>query len=173
MILETQRLYLRELCEDDWDALCLILQDEITMKAYEHAFSKEEVRAWLDQQYQRYREDGFGLWAVVRKSDHKMIGQCGLTRQQIRENTVLEIGYLFQRAEWHQGYASEAAIACKAYAFHTLHAKKVYSIIRDTNSASKKVAIRNGMVLCDRFTKHYYHVDMPHEVYCIENKESI
>ena len=42
MILETERLYLRELNEADFGALCEILQDEETMYAYEGAFSDHE-----------------------------------------------------------------------------------------------------------------------------------
>lgn len=65
-ILETERLYLRELCQEDFPALCMILQDEKTMYAYEGAFSDTEVQQWLDRQFSRYREFGFGLWAAVR-----------------------------------------------------------------------------------------------------------
>ena len=82
--------------------------------------------------------------------------------QQWKEQEVLEIGYLFQRAYWHRGYAIEAASACKRYAFETLKADEVCSIIRDTNIPSQKVALRNGMVKKDTWTKHYKGVDMPH-----------
>ena len=81
MILETERLCLREMDEGDFPALCRILQDEETMYAYEGAFSDEEARQWLDRQIARYRAWGFGLWAVVLKETDEMIGQCGLTVQ--------------------------------------------------------------------------------------------
>ena len=48
MILETERLYLREMNQSDFDSLCNILQDEDTMYAYEGAFSDDEVQEWLD-----------------------------------------------------------------------------------------------------------------------------
>lgn len=63
-ILETPRLRLRELEPCDFDALCRVLQDPVAMTAYEHAFTDEEVRAWLGRQRERYRAYGFGLWAV-------------------------------------------------------------------------------------------------------------
>ena len=162
MIFETERLYLRELNQSDFNSLCKILQDDETMYAYEGAFSDQEVGEWLDRQLSRYREFGFGLWAVVLKKTGEMIGQCGLTMQPWKNDEVLEIGYLFQRNFWHNGFATEAAIACKKYAFEVLKADEVCSIIRDTNIPSQKVAERNGMTKKDAWTKHYRGVDMPH-----------
>ena len=135
------------------------------MYAYEGAFSNEEVQEWLDRQISRYRKWGFGLWAVILKETDEMIGQCGLTMQPWKDREVLEIGYLFNRMHWHTGYAVEAAKACKEYAFEILKAEEVCSIIRDTNTASQKVAQRNGMCVKDSWTKHYRGVDMPHDRY--------
>lgn len=171
MKLQTLRLELRPMECADFDALCGILQDAEVMHAYEHAFSEEEVRAWLEKQQNNYRQYGFGLWAAVEKTSGRMIGQCGLTMQKIRDLEVLEIGYLFRKDAWHQGYATEAAMACKAYAFETLRAERVCSIIRDTNLASQRVAQRNGMTVVDSFVKHYYGIDMPHLVFEVKNPD--
>lgn len=165
MIVETERLYLREMDQADYDSLCKILQDEDTMYAYEGAFSDTEVREWLDRQISRYRRWNFGLWAVILKETGEMIGQCGLTMQPWKDTEVLEIGYLFNRSYWHKGYATEAAKACKKYAFEILKADEVCSIIRDTNTASQNVAIRNGMTKADTWIKHFRGTDMPHYRY--------
>lgn len=169
-ILHTQRLTLREMTQDDFPALCRILQDPQVMYAYEGPFSDEEVQDWLDRQITRYRQWGFGLWAVVLQETGEMIGQCGLTMQPWKDQQVLEIGYLLQRAYWHQGYATEAAAACREYAFHTLGAEEVCSIIRDTNTASQQVALRCGMTRSDNWIKHYRGIDMPHYRYVIRRK---
>lgn len=167
-ILQTSRLLLREMTEDDLPALRSILQDPQVMYAYEHAFSEEEVRAWLAKQRRRYAEDGFGLWAMVLRQTGAMIGQCGLTWQDRGDGTqCVEVGYLLQRAFWHQGYATEAATACKAYAFQELGLDEVCSIIRDNNLASQAVARRNGMTVTGRLVKHYYGMDMPHLVFSV------
>lgn len=172
MILETERLYLRELRHSDYDSLCKILQDGETMYAYGGAFDDNMVQDWLDRQLARYDEYGFGLWAVVLKENGEMIGQCGLTMQPWQDRQVLEIGYLFQRTYWHKGYAAEAAKACKEYAFSRLNAEEVCSIIRDTNTASQRVALRNGMKKSDEiFVKHYRGEDMPHFLYCVKNTQ--
>ena len=165
MILETERLLLREMTQDDLPALQGILQDEETMYAYNGAFDEAETQAWLDRQLSRYAQYGFGLWAVVLKESGGMIGQCGLTMQPWRGDEVLEVGYLFNRAFWHHGYATEAARGCMEYAFDLLGAREVCSIIRETNLPSRRVAERNGMTVRDSWVKHYRGIDMPHVRY--------
>ena len=152
MILKTKRLLLRELKQDDFDDICKLLQDPIVMYAYEGAFSKKEVQEWLDKQLRRYQNDGFGLWGMIEKGSGELP----------------EIGYLLRAEYWHKGYATEAAIACKEYAFNILNFDKVYSIIRDTNIPSQKVALRNDMREIANFIKHYRNIDMLHLVFCVD-----
>lgn len=171
MILETERLFLREMCGPDLPDLREILQDAEVMTAYEHAFSETEVLDWLERQQQRYRRDGYGLWAVILRDSGAMIGQCGITKQDIGGRVVPEIGYLFKKAYWHRGYATEAAIGCRRYAFDVLGLPEVYSIIRDTNTASQRVARRGGMTPCGSIVKHYYHMDMPHILYRVRRED--
>ena len=97
VVLETKRLILRELDLDDFHDLTTILQDEKAMYAYEHAFSDEEVREWLERQIRRYGEYGMGLLAVIEKDSGEFIGQCGITKQEVDGESVLEIGYLIRR----------------------------------------------------------------------------
>lgn len=172
MIIETERLILRKMDNGDYSALCKILQDEDVMYAYEHAFSDDEVDEWLKKQLVRYETDGIGLWVVVLKENGEVIGQCGLTKQLWWGENVVEIGYLFRKDFWHKGYATEAAVACKDYAFNRLGEKRVYSIIRDLNLPSRRVALRNGMKVCGVQVKHYYGIDMPHLIYCISNEDT-
>lgn len=171
MVIEAERLYMREMKQDDYVSLCRILKDPEVMYAYEGPFSDDEVQAWIDRQLHRYETDGFGLWAVVLKENGDIIGQCGITMQEYKDGKVMEVGYLFQKEYWHQGYASEAAIACREYAFTHLGAEKVYSIIRDTNIPSQNVARRNGMTCVDHFIKYYRGMNMPHLLFAVERPE--
>jgi len=168
MVLETSRLWLSEMQQSDYSALCKILQDEDVMYAYEGVFSDAEVQEWLDKQIRNYKELSFGLWAVMLKGTDNMIGQCGLTMQNYSDKQILEVGYLFQKSFWGKGYATEAAVACRDYAFEKLDATEVFSIIRDTNIASQNVAKRNGMAIVDTFIKHYRGIDMPHFLFSIK-----
>lgn len=168
-MLTTKRLELREMTPSDFPALSAILQDPDVMYAYNGAFDDAETQAWLDRQLSRYHEyeHRFGLWAVVLPETGDMIGQCGLTMQPWKDRQVLEIGYLFRKDCWHQGYATEAAIACREYAFATLGADEVCSIIRDTNLPSQRVALRNGMKPVDTWVKRYRGADMPHILFSV------
>lgn len=165
VILETKRLWLRRMGQGDLPGLRRMLQDPDVMYAYEHAFSEEEVEQWLERQLLRYKTDGFGLWAVIQKETGEMIGQAGLTLQDWDGIMVVEVGYLFQKDAWHQGYATEAAAACKQYAFDTLGCSQIYSMIRENNGSSQRVAERNGMKPVGTLVKHYYGMDMLHMVY--------
>lgn len=167
-IIETPRLQLREMVWDDRESIAAMLQDERVMYAYNGAFSEEETEAWIERQRQRYKEYGFGLWAVLHKESGQVIGQCGITMQEYKDRLVPEIGYLFACKHWHKGYATEAAMACREYGFKTLRFEALYSIIRDTNPASMQVAIRNGMKPVDTLVKHYRGVEMPHTVFRVE-----
>ena len=79
MILETKRLRLRELTEGGPARAVRDSAGRAAMYAYEHAFSDREVDQWLARQMDRYRREGFGLWAVIRREDGAFVGQCGLT----------------------------------------------------------------------------------------------
>ena len=164
-ILETDRLLLRELTLDDVPCMRTLLQDPLVMYAYEGPFTEDMVMQWYDRQQERYRLNGFGLWSVIEKSSGAWVGMCGLTIQPLNGAEVIEVGYLLSHSHWHKGFATEAARGCMDYARNQLGLKEVYSMIRDSNEASVKVAIRNGMKQEGIVIKHYRGVEMPHAVY--------
>ncbi len=171
MTLESERLIFREMTWEDRAYICRMLQDDEVMYAYAHAFCDAEADEWIKRQIKRYQKYGFGLWAVVEKKSGELIGQCGITMQEWGEAEAPEIGYLFCREYWHRGFAMEAALACREYGFHVLGFTELYSIIRENNMPSIRVAERNGMTEKGRVTKHYYNIDMPHIVFSVKKKE--
>ncbi|WP_427868715.1 GNAT family N-acetyltransferase [Leucobacter luti] len=162
------RLTLRELRQEDFPALCAIMQDPEAMHAYEGAFDDGMVREWLGRMIRGQEQDGYSLWAVMLTETGELIGQCGITCQPVGSAEVLEVGYLFNRAHWGHGYAGEAAAACVEFAFARLGAERVWAIIRDTNLASMNVAIRLGMTVRERIIKHYRGIDMPHLAFAVD-----
>lgn len=171
MILETNRLILREMNGDDLDGLYRMLLDPEVMTAYDHRFTREEAAQWLLRQQNRYHQDGFGLWAVTLRETGAMIGQAGITWQPFGGQRVLEVGYLLEKAFWHQGYAVESARACRDWAFQTLRPSKVHSIIRWDNLPSMKVTSRIGMRREVSFHTRYFAGEMLHWLYTITREE--
>ena len=170
-VLETERLVVRQMAPDDFENVRRFLADPEVMYAYEHGFDDDEVRQWIAQNQKRYTQDGFGLWLIIEKKTGESIGDCGITWQEAKGKPVLEIGYHLEKNKWHQGFAIEAAKACKALAFEKLHAEAITSIIRDTNLASQKVALANGMKPIQTLIKQYRGYTMPHLVFSITKEQ--
>lgn len=144
-ILETARLILREFEPEDAAALARVLSDPETMRYYPAPYDRAGVEQWITRNRQRYKDDGVGLWAMVLKSNGEMIGDCGITRQQVEDEFLYEIGYHLRRDCWGQGLATEAAIACRDWGFANLKTTRLISLIRPENVPSQQVAERNGM----------------------------
>jgi RimJ/RimL family protein N-acetyltransferase len=81
------------------------------------------------------------------KSSGELIGDCGITRQQVEDESLYEIGYHLRRDCWRKGFATEAAIACREWGFANLKADRIISLIRPENMPSRRVAERNGMTI--------------------------
>ena len=121
----------------------------------------------MTKSQERYRRDGYGLFAVVLKSNGQVIGNCGLMRQEIEGESLIEVGYHFRRDHWGRGYATEAARGCMAYAFGHLKADKVVSLILPENLPSRRVAERNGMTVERQVIFH----DLPHLMYAMRRED--
>ena len=152
MVIETPRLFLREMTPEDFDAMYAVLADSDIMQHYPYTFDEGRVRNWIGKNEARYRVFGFGLWAVCLKATGEMIGDCGLTMQTVNGTIVPEIGYHIAKAHQRQGYASEAARAVRDWTFSRTPFGMVYSYMKKTNVPSAATARSNGMTLLDEFT---------------------
>jgi RimJ/RimL family protein N-acetyltransferase len=146
-ILKTRRLHLREMTLDDLDDLHSIFSDPIAMRYYPKPFSRKMTTEWIKWNLRNYEKYGFGLWAVIHKEANLFIGDCGLTIQKVDSVEEIEIGYHIKRSYWGRGLATEAAIACRNYAFDILKRSRVISWMNPENIASIRVAEKVGMHL--------------------------
>lgn len=112
---ETKRLFLREWTMQDLDAWAAILSDAEVMRYYSKPFDRQKVQDWIAWNLENYRTDGFGLWAVHLRATGELLGDCGITMQQIHGQRLPEIGFHMKKSVWGQGYATEAAKACLAW----------------------------------------------------------
>src|SRR5690554_4100352 len=146
-LLETERLYLREYVEEDFAPLHDIFSDAETMSFYPSSFTVDQTKSWMARNLERYQNDGYGLWAVCLKDNDLVIGDCGLVTQIINGHKEVEIGYHINKRYWSKGYATEAALKCKEYAFNIQKLNKVISIIDPDNQQSIRVAEKTGLKL--------------------------
>ncbi len=145
MILETERLYLRELTLNDVDAMLSIWGDAETMLYYPQAYDRKMLTALMEKQFKSYEQNGYGLWAMILKSEEKLIGDCGIMQQEVGGVIEVEVGYHVNRNYWGKGYAPEAARACFEYGFQQLQQSRMISMIRPENKPSRRVAEKNGL----------------------------
>ena len=151
MVMETERLLLREMTDDDFQALYKVLADSDIMQHYPYTFDEVRVRNWIERNIERYRVFGFGLWAVCLKETDEMIGDCGLTMQLIKGEIKPEIGYHIRADKQRKGYAKEAAIAVRDWTFNNTPFNIVYSYMKHTNEASAQTAMSYGCKQVDNF----------------------
>lgn len=152
-MIETNRLYLRELQFTDAENLFKVLGDAESMIYYPAPFSKEKVLDWIQWNINNYRQYQHGLWAVIRKNDGMFLGDCGITMQEVEGELLPEVGYHIRKEFCRNGYATEAAKACIDLAFNQLNYRELITYTQFDNIPSIKVALKNGMKFVKYFNK--------------------
>lgn len=145
----SERLQTRFLSSDDiavWTEFFLDKDAMTVFAPFEQETPEDIAEYWIKNQQRRYREQLFGLQALIERSSGKLVGQCGLLVQEIDGNTEVEVGYHIIRKYWGNGYAPEAARLFINYAFDDHVTDSVVSIINTDNFRSQRVAEKNGLV---------------------------
>jgi ribosomal-protein-alanine N-acetyltransferase len=145
MILDTERLTLREFTEQDIDDVQVYASDPLVVK---HMIwgpnSIEDTKSFINMAIAMSKEEtrqGFEL-AVVHKGSNKVIGGCGI---HITSHQQGEIGYCFSHHFWGNGFATEAANALLRFGFRELALHRIYATCRPDNIGSAKVLKKVGM----------------------------
>jgi RimJ/RimL family protein N-acetyltransferase len=167
--IESERLLLRRITRDDLDFFARLhaMPEVVRYIMKGQPRSLEESRAWIER-VAMYRRPNLGFLAVVRKSDGRLIGRCGLSelvveakaapgttargwfqRAQAPADIELvdtpDLGYTFDPASWGHGYATEAARCVFDYARANLDWPRIVSVIHPDNVRSRRVAERCGL----------------------------
>lgn len=160
VILETERLILRELTPDDAEALYRVYHEPEVLKFFTVGppESVEAERAGIERHLGYYTEHGFGLWATILRDSEELIGRCGLLSQQVGGVREVEVAYLLSPRFWGRGLASEAARGIRDYAFDAFGCLRLVSVIHPENVASKRVANAIGMTFSK--TSRLYGIDV-------------
>jgi RimJ/RimL family protein N-acetyltransferase len=153
--LETKRLFLRNMRAEDFTSLFEIFTDPKVMASFGgQLYNREQMQIWLQRNLAHQAQYGYGLFSVILKSTGQLIGDCGLENRIFQGTEETELGYDFHSDAWNNGYATEAAIAVRDYAFKELKLPRLISLIRSGNLASKRVAEKLGMQLREEISRH-------------------
>lgn len=155
-VIETVRLVLNKFGESDRDAIFGFLGDRDVMRfSLNGASTREDIQTkYLPSCQKRYARDGFGQWAIIRKSDGLCIGECGICVQEVEGKREHELSYRLRRDSWGQGFATEATRTCRDFGFNRIGLNRLISIIEVENRASIRIAEKMGMILEKKASFH-------------------
>ena len=144
--LSTERLTLRGMrSQDAEDMYSYASRSDITeFLLWSSHRSLSYTREYLKYVERRYSLGDFYDWAIVNKSDGKMIGTCGFTRIDA-ENQAGELGYVLNPEYHGRGIATEAAREVLRFGFETLGLHRIEARFMEGNEPSRRVMERLGM----------------------------
>jgi ribosomal-protein-alanine N-acetyltransferase len=144
--LETERLLLRELTDDDFDALYRMNSDSEVMRYVGRG--KTQNREEVEVTLQRYKDlpnkhPGFYIWAAVEKASDEVTGLIFLL--PYAPTSEVEVGYRFLPEFWNKGYATEGTKVALEYGFEQLGLDRIIAIAYPENLASIRVMEKAGL----------------------------
>ena len=147
MILETERLILREWRESDADPFAEMNSDARVMKFFPALLSRSESDLLVDRIKAHVRGHGFGPFAAELRGGHAFIGFIGLSipNFQAHFTPCVEIGWRLAAGYWNQGLATEGAQRVVRYGFETLGVREIVSFTVPANLPSRRVMEKLGM----------------------------
>jgi [ribosomal protein S5]-alanine N-acetyltransferase len=156
-VLQTERLLLRQLTDDDTNDFFQLRSDERVMKYIDRPLHKtiDETKELMKSSIRMY-EAGEGInWGITFKDDPKLIGTIGYYRM-IKEYFRVEIGYLLSADHWRKGIMNEAMDAVIDYGFTKMKAHTIIADINPNNAASMMILEKKGFVKEAYFKDSYY-----------------
>lgn len=143
-IIETERLFLRELNVNDAESFYRLNLDKDVLKyTGDKPFENIENSKEFLEKYNHYEKYGFGRWAVINKENGKFLGWCGLKFTEIRNE--YDIGFRFFKKYWNKGYATESAKSCIDYGINKLQLTEILGRAMRENQASIRVLEKIGL----------------------------
>lgn len=146
MILETERLRLREFTLDDGELMLEILNEPgfVRFVADRGVRTPQEAAEYLAEKIlPSYDGYGFGFYVVERKEDGRPIGMCGLIKREALDD--VDVGFSIFERFWGRGYATEAGRAVMQYGLTKLGLPRIVAITAPDNVRSAAVLEKLGL----------------------------
>ncbi len=137
-VLETERLVLRKLDQDDLRDI--IAWEEVPIAQNAGGGAQE----FLDYCFGEYREWGIGPWGIQLKATKVVVGNCGFPHI-IFKNFCGEVNYFVARRHRGQGLAPEALKALLKFGFRDIGLARIQARCESGNLSSERVMQKAGM----------------------------
>jgi RimJ/RimL family protein N-acetyltransferase len=148
-VIETERLLRKPRLDDAADLAVAYADPEVVRFIGDGSTAtQEQVEDGIHQWLERWDSWGLSLCSLERREDGRVVGRAGFLLWDPEKwevgGTETELGWLLAREHWGQGYATEAALALRDWAFDERGLTRLISLIDPANVRSIGVAERLG-----------------------------
>ncbi|PKH87180.1 GNAT family N-acetyltransferase [Colwellia sp. Bg11-28] len=145
IIIETERLCVRQVTNEDVDNLSKVLADPVVMQySTVGVHTEQQIYDYIANCKNQYDLNGYGHWAIFNSITDEFVGVCGLNKHKVDTDDVIHINYRLARDQQGKGYAVESTFGVLDFAKNALNLKVVHALIEPTNISSVKVINRTG-----------------------------
>ncbi len=157
--LETDRLFLRPLANNDWEMAVETFMDPEVMKFVADVGSEEALAEEMKTAIRRGAGGRIGVWCVLQRETGEKLGTAILLPLPIEEDDTdwslvqedqypdadIEVGYILKRSAWGNGYATEACRRLVQFAFEETELDEIVAVTDPRNAASQEVLRKCGL----------------------------
>lgn len=165
MILETDRLTLRNWQESDVDSYMTLARDVgyncFSRPGYFLVHNVEQAREKIHDRMALFEETGLGKFPIFLKQSGEFIGTCGIVPFDLEDRPAIELGYRLCLNYWGRGYATESAAATLRYGFGDLSLKKIIALAVPQNKSSLRVIEKLGF----QYLRDFMYTGLPHRLH--------
>ena len=165
IIVETERLSIREITQDDAQALANVLADPVVMKySTVGVHSTEQIIDYIANCQKQYALNGYGHWAIYNTDSGEFVGVCGLNKHDLDSNDVIHINYRLATNQQGKGYAVEATLGILDFAKNSLKHNVIHALIEPENTSSVNVVNRTGFEFVKSSLFRGFNIDVYHVI---------
>ena len=173
VIFETERLLMRQWCDEDLAPFIAMNENPIVRKYFPNIASVQESTSEYQRAKVHIEEFGFGAWALELKSGGQFIGFCGFKHPSLTFGIASGVELLWRLSDqyWNKGYATEAANFSLQLAFDKFEFDEAHALTTLNNQGSRRVMEKIKMVFDKEFMHPLIEVDNPlkkHVLYIIK-----
>ena len=148
VVLETARLVLRQIGEDDLNDHMRLLNTPAVMEHLGGVQPRDVIAAKHAAAREGFAREGFGFMLMIERASGELVGHCGVRRvsHPLAPNPQdHEIGWIVREDRWRRGYAYEAMRAVVDWGFERIGAPLLVALTCEANEGSWRLMEKLGM----------------------------